>query len=704
MTQLVAVAFAFAALVAGGWYATVWVRHRLRKSDARFHDAVERRYNLLEAIPDGLYIVDRNERITLVNEEAERLLRATSGELVGQTLVDIVGPLASDIVPELRRARALGETVERTLNFRATETTIELRIKPGARETLVYLRDISERSRADVRLRESEGRLRLLMGQVPALLWTIDRHEIITSATGVGVALVETRGTSCVGRPFSTIFRHGEASAAIERALRGEPVQFESVHTDRWLRHDVEALRDSEGALIGAIGVALDVTEMRNTQLHLAEIARRDSLTGLPNRFGLEENLGDAIAAAARNGESFAVLFVDLDRFKTINDTLGHRAGDSLLRGVAERLSAALQPGDSIARPGGDEFIIVSRNIHDHEDVRACAARIHRRIAESFAVDGRELYVGASIGAAVYPDHATTPEQLIQLADVAMYKAKSAGRGTYALFDGGMQAASLERLALESDLRQALARNEFTVVYQPFVGPSRRIVGCEALLRWRLGEEGEVPSGRFIGMAEEMGLIVEITRWVLEQACTFAASIRRERPDFRMNVNISGRDLYDANLAYHVAQVLERTGLPPSGLELEVTESVLLDDRAIASLDKIRALGVRIAVDDFGVSYSVLSSIKRLPITTLKIDRSFVDGVVTSILDQAICKAIVTLGKSLGLRIVAEGVETEGQMRFVSDLEVDEIQGYYTGRPVTATAFLETIGKVIPLERAVRRA
>jgi EAL domain-containing protein (putative c-di-GMP-specific phosphodiesterase class I) len=171
-----------------------------------------------------------------------------------------------------------------------------------------------------------------------------------------------------------------------------------------------------------------------------------------------------------------------------------------------------------------------------------------------------------------------------------------------------------------------------------------------------------------------------------------------------MNVNISGRDLYDANLAHHVAQILERTGLPPSGLELEVTESVLLDDRAIASLDKIRALGVRIAVDDFGVSYSVLSSIKRLPITTLKIDRSFVDGVVTSILDQAICKAIVTLGKSLGLRIVAEGVETEGQMRFVSDLEVDEIQGYYTGRPITATAFLETIGKVIPLERAVRRA
>ncbi len=679
-------------------------RRRARKVEFRYRDAVERRYNLLEAIPDGLYIVDDRERITLVNEEAERLLRAQAGDLVGRCLEDVVGPLASDLVPELRRARASGQIVERTACFRSTDMWVELRVQPAARETLVYLRDVTERTHADLRLRESESRLKLLMGQVPAILWTADRHGALSSATGAGLALVDQTMKPTIGRSIASIFENSEATTALARVLAGEAMQFESAHDGRRLRHDVEALRDDVGAIVGAVGVALDITEMRNTQDHLLAVARRDALTGLPNRLGLEETLRETIAASQESGMPAAVFFVDLDRFKTINDTLGHRTGDALLCSVAERLAITLGPGDVIARPGGDEFIIVARSVRDFEDVQAAAARIQRRLGQAFTVDERELFIGASVGAAMYPDHGSTPEELLKHADIAMYRVKASGRGAFALFDSTMRAASIERLGIENDLRQALVRNEFSIVFQPFVSRTRRIVGCETLLRWRSGSHGDVTPTEFIAMAEEMGLIVQITRWVLEEACTFAMLVRRDRPDFRINVNISGRDLYDAQFASFVAETLERSGLEPGALELEVTENVLLDDRAIVSLNKIRALGVNIAVDDFGVSYSVLSSVKRLPITALKIDRSFIDGVATSVLDQAIVKAIVTLAKTLDLRIVAEGVETESQWRFVLDLEVDEVQGYYTGRPLSEAKFHEALGKVIPIERIARRA
>jgi diguanylate cyclase (GGDEF)-like protein/PAS domain S-box-containing protein len=677
--------------------ATATAAQRLRRANARYRDAVERRYNLLEAIPDGLYVVDLDECITLVNEEAERLLRSSSGDLVGSRLEAIVGPLASDVVPELRRARASGATLERTVSFRAAETWIELRVKPAERETLVYLRDVSERTRAEVRLRESESRLKLLMGQVPALVWTADRNGVLTSATGAGSVLLGTHGVPGVGRPIADVFADASATRALVRVADGEAVHFESAHGERRLRHDVEALRDDEGAIVGAVGVALDITEMLRTQGELHAAARRDALTGLPNRLGLEETLAAAIDEAAEDARFVSVFFVDLDRFKTINDTLGHRTGDELLCAVAQRLATTLQDDDVIARPGGDEFIVVARSVRDREDVQAVTARIQRKRGEPFAVDGRELFIGASVGVAIFPDHGTTSEELITNADVAMYRVKAAGRGSYAIYDGSMADASARRLLLENDLRQALARREFSVVYQPFVGASRRIVGCEALLRWHAPTHVDVSPVEFIPLLEEAGLIGEITRWVIEEACTFAAGIRRERADFRVNVNVSGRDLHDSELATHVRDILERTTLPGEALELEVTESVLLDDRAIVSLEKIRALGVRIAVDDFGVSYSVLSSVKRLPVTTLKIDRSFIEGLGASVLDQAIVKAIVALGKALGLNVVAEGVESESQLRFVLDLDVDEMQGYLTGRPMSAAAFLETVGKVIPL-------
>jgi EAL domain-containing protein (putative c-di-GMP-specific phosphodiesterase class I) len=309
------------------------------------------------------------------------------------------------------------------------------------------------------------------------------------------------------------------------------------------------------------------------------------------------------------------------------------------------------------------------------------------------------LCIGASLGGAVYPEHGSTPEQLIKHADVAMYRAKAAGRGAYVVFDGGMQAASLEKLELENDLRNALDRGEFACVFQPIVGRSHRIVGCEALLRWENPQRADLDPAVFVGMLEEMGAIVQVTRWILETAIAFASRVRKKRPDFRIAVNVSGRDLYDPHLALFVGDLLQRTNMAPSGLELEVTESVLLDERAIRTLEQLRALGVRIAVDDFGVSYSVLSCVKRLPITTLKIDRSFVEGVVTSVPDQAIIKAIVALSKALGLRVIAEGIESEVQLRYVADLDVDEMQGFYIGHPLSEALFIAMFDKVVAIER-----
>ncbi len=702
MTLLDATVIAVVAALAG-WITAAIALVRSARHAEKHRDAVERRYALLETIPDGLYILDRAERFTLVNEQAERLLHEAAGSLVGRGIVDVLGPLACDLVPEIRLARRDGTTIERTIGFRATDTTIEVRITPSARETLVSLRDISARTRADVRLRESESRFRLVMGQLPALLWTVDRQRIVTSATGAGTALVETRDATLVGKPFAALFRESEASAALGRALAGLPVQFESMHCDRRLRHDVEALRDESGALIGAIGVALDVTDMRNTQRVLADIARRDALTGLANRLGLEEQLDAAIAAAARSGTSFAVHFLDLDRFKAINDTLGHRTGDALLCAVAERLTAALGQDDALARHGGDEFVIIQRGIHDHHDVRAFAARIQRRLADAVLVDERELFLGASIGAALYPEHGATHERLLDCADLAMYRAKTAERGSFALYDPELHAATLRRRDLEADLRSALANDEFTIVYQPIVDATHRIVACEALLRWRHGTTEIAPSA-YIAIAEELGVIVEITQHVLEVACAFAAGVRRIRPDFRLNVNISGRDLYDAALPAHVAAIVRRTGLPADALELEVNESVLLDERSGAALARLRALGVRVAIDDFRLASDLVSAMRRVAVTALKIDAEVVANAATDDVDRAMCMASVALARSLRLRLVAEGIETEAQMHFVLGLGVDEVQGHLTGKPVPPDQFLTLLDKIVPLDRASRRA
>jgi diguanylate cyclase (GGDEF)-like protein/PAS domain S-box-containing protein len=597
----------------------------------------------------------------------------------------------------MQTVRAHAVPLDRLQHFQSTNSWIEIRIQPARDELLVYLRDVTERKKAEVLSRESERRLRLLLTQLPAVLWTADRDLRITSISGAALADRGLREEELVGRPYDSLIvephQKDMCIAALRRALEGEAVRYETHEHGRWMQNDVEPLRDTDGEVIGAVGVSLDVTEVREAANRFAELARQDVMTQLPNRLALEEQLPAKLEKAAAKRESVAVLFIDIDRFKTINDTLGHRTGDELLRSVTQRLQDRLHDNATIYRPGGDEFVVVMDGIKHKRTVASLAMDVLGAFQEPFAIDGRELFVTSSIGASVFPQNAQTADELIAYADSAMYRAKESGRNNAKFYDGTMHAHVLERMGLEQDLRLALNRDEFRLVFQPIVEAStKRIVGAEALVRWQHPLLGELSPQAFIPIAEETGAIVEIDRWMLKEACRRAAEIRRnEAPDFRVSVNLSPRDLYQQDFTEMLAAILSESGLAPEALDLEITENVMVNDISVGTISRIAALGVKISVDDFGTGYSSLGYIKKLPVHAIKIDKSFIDDVARDSYDQGIVKAICTLGQTLGLRIVAEGVESEAQWEFVRSLNCQMAQGYFFHRPLPWTVLVETI-------------
>ena len=694
------------------------IRRERARSAAAIRDLREKRYTILESIPDGFFIVDRDLRFSHVNERAEALLHRGAGDLVGTDIRELLDPLASELVPEMERVRDQGFAVERLQHFQSTNSWCEIRIQPASDELLVYLRDVTERKRSEIATKETESRVRVLLAQVPAVLWTVDLDMRITSVAGAGLHERGVTAEDLIGRPFEVLVEHAEQNAvsiaAVRRAFEGEAMRYETRQDTRWLQNDVEPLLDADGKIAGAIGVMLDVTEVRESAERFSRMARQDVMTGLPNRLALEEQLTPLLQRAVTKKESVAVLFLDIDRFKNINDTLGHRTGDQLLKAVSARLRERLNDNATIFRPGGDEFVIVMHSIKHKRTVATVAMEVLSAFQEPFAVDGRDLFVTGSVGASIFPQNAQTGEELIAFADSAMYRAKESGRNNAKFYDGTMHAHVLERMGLEQDLRHALARDEMRMVFQPVVDiPSRRTVACEALVRWHHPLLGQLSPQAFIPIAEESGLIVEIGRWVLREACRKAAAMRQTLdPQFRIAVNLSPRDLYEQDFAAMLGAVLAETGLPPSALDLEVTESVMLNDVAVSTLTRISAMGVHIVVDDFGTGYSSLSYIKRLPVNAIKIDKSFIDDITRDSYDQGIVKAITTLAQTLNLRVVAEGIETEAQWEFVRSLRCDQAQGYYFHRPLPWEELVEIVrnseplaarpmaGRVIPLHAA----
>ncbi|HVS33722.1 MAG TPA: EAL domain-containing protein [Thermoanaerobaculia bacterium] len=505
-----------------------------------------------------------------------------------------------------------------------------------------------------------------------------------------------------VGKKAPEIFPHireQHVDELLYRAMEGETVSSPDIHyfvpgTERrgWISAVYRPHYDANGHIAGAIGLIRDITERKTAEQQIEFQAYHDSLTALANRRLFQEHLTLALALAQRRSRLIAVLFLDLDHFKVVNDSLGHSVGDELLKIVGARLKSAVREGDTVARVGGDEFTIVLQDLQHKDDAVIVAEKVLRTIAEPVDVSGHRLYVTTSIGITTFPDDGDDAETLIKNADNAMYRAKAEGRNTFHMSTQELNRSMQERMTIESGLHQAMERNEFELYYQPQIDVrSMRVVGMEALLRWRHPQRGIVAPADFIGVAEDRGFIVLIGDWVLRTACKHTRSITAGTPDrdFRVAVNISARQFRDQTLVQRVESALRESGLEPGRLELEITESVAMEnvELTLSVLTQLRRLGIRIGLDDFGTGHSSLSYLKRFPLDSLKIDRTFVDDLPDRFEDAAIVRAVIQLAQGLNLRVVAEGVERPEQLAFLRENDCQEVQGYYFGQPLQAAEF-----------------
>ena len=668
------------------------------------NDAVERRFNILEAVADGMYIVDADLTITHVNDEAERLLRKLSSRLVGKRLEDVVDPLASELVPEILAAQQSASTVERTLQFAASERTIEVRIKPAASETLVHLRDISARALAAARLEKSEQRLQLVTQHVDAVLWTTGRDARFTTITGGALHELGLRAAEMLDEPSDRLVARG----VLDEAFAGRSVRVESPLGERWLRHHVEPVHDlRHGDVSGAVGVSIDITELKRAERAAWKTAHHDRLTGLPNRLSLERSLGELCTAVQGDESPFALLFIDLDRFKAINDTLGHDVGDEALRVTAERLTAAVSDGCVVARPGGDEFIVIVPRRTGGDEIDVAARNIIAHVRLPLDLTSREVLIGASIGVALFPEDGRTARSLISRADIAMYDAKRRGGSTHVYFEAAMEIEATDRLTIENELRGAAGRGELRVQYQPIVETvSGKITGCEALVRWEHPVRGLIGPDVFLPLAEETGLIVDIDRWVLDEACRAVGEVRVINPEFALSVNASPRSIADNDFADAVIASAKRHRLPLEVLTIEITERGAINDDVIPRLERLVRAGARIAIDDFGVGYSSLSYLSRLPIGIMKLDRSFLRNVEHDARSRSLVRSIVAMAEGLDLDVIAEGVETHEQWQFIRSIGCGAVQGFHFSRALTLAEMIALLARGVhdPGVRRIEKA
>lgn len=516
----------------------------------------------------------------------------------------------------------------------------------------------------------------------------------------INPAFSKILGYSCdeaIGRKTS-LFKSGRHDREFYRTLWATLRQEGQWQGEIWDRRkdgrsiplwqSITCVRDKKGRITHFVGVFFDLSEQKRSADHIRHLAYYDSLTELPNRQLFGERCERALQRARSKGRSLVLLFLDLDRFKYVNDSLGHPAGDALLRAVAQRLKDCLRHNDTVARLGGDEFIVLLEDIESRRAIELTAQRILAAFNRPFLVHGHKLDIRTSIGVSCYPGDGEDATTLIKNADLAMYQAKESGRGDFRFYEAHLTTHARERLFLEGELRKALQREDLQVHYQPqFAVSDGRLVGAEALLRWRHEERGWIPANKFIPIAEDAGLIVPIGEWVLRAACRQAkAWLTAGLKAPRMAVNLSGVQIERSDILATVKAALSESGLPPECLELEITETFLMRQtpRNIQIMEDMRALGVSLAIDDFGTGQSSLRYLNRLPVDKLKIDRSFIRDIPDDPNEMAITRAILALGHSLKLKVLAEGVETPEQAAFLKELGCDEVQGYYFGRPIEA--------------------
>jgi diguanylate cyclase (GGDEF)-like protein/PAS domain S-box-containing protein len=658
--------------------------------------------------------VDPDWTIEYASDGCAPLLGLPAARLAGQARI-----VYDRLIHPDDRQRVRAELYRVLIEGRPFEVEYRLRLPDGASKWVLergaafrdrhgrrmlegFVEDITDRHRAVEALANAERRFRSIFeNTVEGIYQTTAEGRYISANPALARIYGYESPEELMGSLAATgrhLYVDASRRADFERLMReaGSVTQFESqVHRrDRsiiWISENARVVRAADGRALYYEGTVEDITERKRYQAELEFQATHDALTGLPNRGLLEDRLGQAIGYAHRGNALVAVAFIDLDRFKVINDSLGHGSGDEVLMRVARRIRGALREIDTVARQGGDEFVVVLAEQPTVESVVAVIERIIDEVAQPVTIDARELYVTCSVGIALYPNDGGDVTTLLRNADAAMFSAKERGRNSFQFYAPNMNALALERLALEGSLRRATEREEFEVHYQPRVDiRSRKIVGMEALVRWRHAELGFVPPAKFIPVAEEANLINQIGEQVLRAACRQARYwVDLGFDALSVSVNLSARQFRQGSLVATIQSALAETGLEAERLELELTESTIMGHGAefVAMLGELKALGVRVAIDDFGTGYSNLSYLSRFPIDALKIDRSFVSEVATDQQHALLAKAVISLGHSLRLKVVAEGVETAEQLDFLRHHGCDEVQGYFFSKPVPPEEF-----------------
>ena len=671
--------------------------------------------------PQCIKLMDRDGMLLDINPAGLAMIEADSlAEVRGQRVCGLLAAKDRVNFEAMVEAVFRGETrslIFEAVGFRGTRRQLETHSVPlwdaerrEVRALLGVTRDVSERLRAEEKLRLSAA---VVESTQEGILIT-DAKVRIVAVNRAFTEITGYREQEVLGRKpgFLASGRHGRdfyqalwASIRAAGSWQGElwNRRKNGEIYPEWLT--INVVRDAEDKAIHYVGVFSDISQLKQSQSQLEYLAHHDPLTGLPNRLLFTARLEYALQRAERNDAQGAVLFLDLDRFKHVNDSLGHNTGDELLRQVSGRLGLAVRREDTVARLGGDEFTVLVENLRDGDGAAILADKLIHALVDPFEVEDRKLFIGVSIGISVYPKDGRTVDQLLRNADAAMYRAKEEGRNTYRFYTEEMTALALEHIELQSQLRHAIESGQLVLHYQPQVDINDgRLIGLEALVRWEHPEQGLMPPLRFIPMAEDTGLILPLGEWVLRAACFQGRDWLDSGIDFgRVSVNVAGKQLQRGDLLAVVRGALEDSGLPPERLELEITESFVMKEaeRAIGLLRAIRALGVKLAIDDFGTGYSSLAYLKLLPFDKLKIDKSFVRDLAHDENDAAIARAVIALGHSLQFTVIAEGVETEAQRECLLRDGCDEAQGYLFGRPMPAGQIENYMPRAMEIRRAV---
>jgi diguanylate cyclase (GGDEF)-like protein/PAS domain S-box-containing protein len=660
--------------------------------------------------------------------EAESRLADRSVDII---LLDLGLPDAQG-VPAVRRAQAAAPRVPLVvLTGLDDEDVAELTLQEGAQDYLVKgqidsrgllraLRYAIERKILEEALFVEKERAQVTLGCIGDAIACTDRAGKLTFLNVVAEKMTGWSSRDATGVAMTDVFRILDATS--RETIQGQielgdgknrtvplPSNCILMHRDGSstpIEDSVAAIHDRDGNVTGTVVVFRDVSAARETALRIAHSAHHDFLTGLPNRMLLGDRLGRAITLAQRHDKKGAVLFLDLDGFKHVNDSLGHQFGDRLLQSVSGRLTECLRGSDTVSRQGGDEFVVLLSEVEHAEDAAITARRMLEAVAAPHSIDGYELRVTTSIGVSVFPDDGLEAESLIRNADTAMYQAKANGRHSYQFFEPGMNVGAVERQFVEESLRRALERRELSLHYQPKVDlATGAITGAEALLRWTHPDRGLIPPMAFIPVAEDCGLILPIGRWVLQQACRQAREwARAGLPKMTMAVNVSAVEVRSPTFLDGLHGILEETGMEPQALQLDLSESTLMANfpSMEVTLSKLRARGLALAIDDFGTGHSSLSTLRKLSIDILKIHRSFVKQITAEPAKATIAAAVLGLGHNLDLRVVAQGVETREELAFLQERHCDEGQGYYFSKPLPPHEFAALLESGMPAGRVER--